>query len=220
MCSGAGVHYEDYVRVSCYDRCAMEAFESFVALALEAEKFVVSSAVKFDVRRRTAKVEREEEQTHGYEVDLVAARSDALVLATVKSFFGSGGVRSEDVLGTTTNDKTRKLYLLLNDTTVRDGVVRAAAERYGYPLDQVELRMYVGKFAAPVKGHHEKAIREWAGTQNVGRGPIRIIRVDEVVGKVREAASRKQYRDNAVLVTMKVLEAAGVLKVDLPDDIG
>ena len=43
----------------------MEAFESFVALALEAEKFVVSSAVKFNVKRRTAKLDYEEEQTHG-----------------------------------------------------------------------------------------------------------------------------------------------------------
>lgn len=175
----------------------METFEAFVALALEAENFVVSSSVKFDVRRRTAKVERTEEQTHGYEVDLVAARADALVLATVKSFLGSGGVRSEEVIGTTSDHKKRKLYLLLNDATVRDGVVRAAADRYRYALDRVELRMYVGRFAAPVKGHHEKAIREWAATQNVGQGPIQIIGVDQVVSKVRESASRKQYRDNA-----------------------
>ncbi|MFO0577950.1 MAG: hypothetical protein U1A78_28405 [Polyangia bacterium] len=198
----------------------MEAFESFVALALEAEKFVVSSAVKFDVKRRTAKRDYEEEQQHGYEVDLVAARSDALVLATVKSFFGSGGVRSEEVLGTTSSEKKRKLYLLLNDPIIRDSVIKAAADRYGYRLDQIELRMYVGRFAAPIKGHHEKAIREWAATQKVGRGSIQIIGVRDVVGSVREAASRKQYRDNAVLVTMKVLEAAGILEVKLPDDIG
>ena len=67
----------------------MEAFESFVAIALEVEDFVVSEAVKFPVQKLTKKVAYEESQTHGFEVDLVAARADRLVLATVKSFFGS-----------------------------------------------------------------------------------------------------------------------------------
>jgi hypothetical protein len=70
----------------------VEAFESFVALALEEEGLVVSPAVKFPVERRTARTSYEERQVHGYEVDLIGARSDLLVLATVKSFFGSRGV--------------------------------------------------------------------------------------------------------------------------------
>jgi len=70
----------------------MEAFESFVAVALEADGYVVSPAVKFPVRMKTKKAAYEELQTHGYEVDLVAARADSLILATVKSFFGSAGV--------------------------------------------------------------------------------------------------------------------------------
>jgi len=37
---------------------------------------------------------------------------------------------------------------------------------------------------------------------------------------VHAAAAQRQYRDNAVLVTMKVLEAAGMLPSDLPTDIG
>ncbi|MEZ5110342.1 MAG: hypothetical protein R2732_02410 [Microbacteriaceae bacterium] len=60
----------------------VEAFEQFVALALEAEGLVVSSALKFPVKRRTRKTAYEEWQTHGFEVDLVAARADKLVLAT------------------------------------------------------------------------------------------------------------------------------------------
>jgi hypothetical protein len=34
---------------------------------------------------------------HGYEVDLLGARADLLVFATVKSFFGSLGVEAKDV---------------------------------------------------------------------------------------------------------------------------
>lgn len=58
----------------------MEAFESFVALALETEGLVVSEALKFPVTRQTPSGL----QTHGYEVDLVGARADRLVLASVK----------------------------------------------------------------------------------------------------------------------------------------
>lgn len=95
----------------------MEAFESFVALALEREGFVVSEAVKFPVQLQTRKAAYKEMQTHGYEVDLVAARADRLVLATVKSFFGSRGVVADHVTGETTNERGGKLYLLL--TTAR-----------------------------------------------------------------------------------------------------
>jgi hypothetical protein len=56
---------------------------------------VVSEAVKFPVTRLTAKAIYAETQTHGFEVDLVGARHDKLVLATVKSFFGSRGVAAE-----------------------------------------------------------------------------------------------------------------------------
>ena len=70
------------------DGSTMESFEQFVAVAMEAEGFVVSKAVKFPVQRKTRKASHPEVQTHGYEVDLIGARSNRLVLATVKSFFG------------------------------------------------------------------------------------------------------------------------------------
>jgi hypothetical protein len=145
----------------------MEAFEQFVAVALESENFVVSAGVKFPVRRKTKKAKYEETQEHGYEVDLVGARSDKLVLATVKSFFGSQGVRAREVSGEGGNVG---LYRLLNDRVIRDGVVRGAAERYGYRQEQVSLRLYVGKFAR--NGRDEKAVRAWCETQVVGAGPL------------------------------------------------
>lgn len=43
--------------------------------------------------------------------------------------------------------------------------------------------------------------------------------LDQVVGRVRAAAAQKQYRDNPVLVTMKVLAEAGLLAVELPGDV-
>lgn len=172
----------------------MEAFESFVAVALEADGFVVSSAVKFDVTLKTKKAAYEEFQSHGYEVDLIGARADRLVLATVKSFFGSRGVVAEHVTGQTTNERWKKLYALLNNEDIRRQVVEGAGDRYGYSLNQIELRLYVGRFAAPTRGTHETAIRAWADQLVVGAGPIRVFGLKEVVGAVRAAAERKQYR--------------------------
>ena len=145
----------------------MEAFESFVAVALEVDDFVVSQAVKFPVRMQTRRAAYTEVQTHGYEVDLVAAKADQLVLATVKSFFGSRGVAAEHVTGETTtgepvSERKRKRYALLNDRVIRRKVVAAAARRYGYTRGQVELRLYVGRFAGRQTGEHEARIRQWA----------------------------------------------------------
>jgi hypothetical protein len=94
------------------------------------------------------------------------------------------------------------------------GVLKAASKRYGYPASQIELRLYAGRFAGRHTGEHERRIKEWAKTQRVGAGAIKIIGLQEVVQKVRIAAERKQYRDNAVLVAVKVLAEADQL-VDL-----
>lgn len=173
---------------------------------------VVSEALKFPVTQQTTSGR----QTHGYEVDLVGARADQLVLASVKSFFGSTGVVAEHVMGTAAKASFNKRYALLNNAVVRETVVEGAAERFGYPLDHVELRFYVGKFAGAKTGTHEKRIRDWCASQHVGAGPIRVVGVSEVVAQVRDEAAAKQYRDNAALVAMKVLEAAGALSWTLP----
>lgn len=189
----------------------VESFEQFVAVAMESEGLIVSEAIKFPVQRLTARRDYDEWQTHGYEVDLVGARSDRLVLATVKSFFGSRGVVSEHVMGTGGPRSSQRLYMLLNDPVIQEGVVATAAQRYGYRKDQVELRLYVGRFAAPVSGKHEAAIRAWAARQQVGCGPVGVYGLEDVVQAVRDVASSKTYRDNPILVTMKVLDAAGLL---------
>jgi hypothetical protein len=189
----------------------VEAFESFVAVALEAEGFVASGGVKFRVKLPTRKAAYTEEQPHGYEVDLVGARADRLVLASVKSAFGSRGVVAEHVTGETSDERASRLYRLLNDEVVRTRVVAEAAKRYRYRPDQVQLRLYVGRFSGRKVGEHEQRVRAWAAKQHVGRGPIEIIGVQEVVRIVREAADDTQYRDSAVLVTLKALQEAGQL---------
>lgn len=189
----------------------MESFEQVVAVAMEAEGLVVSPAVKFPVKRATNKAAYKEEQTHGYEVDLVGASAPRLVLATVKSFFGSRGVVADHVCGTGGAKSARNGYKLLNDSVIRDGVIAGACERYGYAPEQVELRLYVGRFAGKSTGAHERTIRAWAATQQVGAGPVRVYGLAEIMDDLRTAASSKTYRDNPVLVTMKMLAEAGLL---------
>jgi len=190
----------------------MESFESFVALALEDEGLVVSEAVKFRVKRRTSKASHVENPTHGFEVDLVGARADRLVLATVRSFLGSRGVVADHVTGRGGTPAQQRLYALLNNTVVRDTVLTAAAHRYGYRADQVEFRLYVGGFAAPTTRSHEDPIRDWCAAQNVGVGPVRVVGLTEVATIARRVAASKTYRDNAALTAIKVLDAAGMLQ--------
>jgi hypothetical protein len=185
----------------------MEAFESFVALSMSKEGLVVSGPLKFMIKKKTKKAVHDEYQTHGYEVDLIGARSDKLVLGTVKSFFGSDGVRSKEVSGESNAVGTAG-YKLLNDIDLRASVINEACLRYGYSEDQVELRLYAGKFAGK---NGENEVREWAATQIVGSGPIRVFGVKEVVADVKELAASKTYVDNPALVAVKVLAYAETL---------
>lgn len=190
----------------------MEAFEQFVAVALEAEGLVVSSSVKFPVRRQVKKSSREEFQTHGYEVDLVGARADRLILASVKSFFGSAGVKASEVRG---DSRGAGLYRLLNDSELRKEVVAAAAKRYGFSPEQVYLRLYVGKFAGR-NGSDEELVRAWCATQRVGAGPIEVVGLKQLIEQVRLPARSRSYINNPIIVSMKVLEAAGLLDLEKP----
>ena len=190
----------------------MEGFEQFVAVALSSEGYIVSSNLKFPVARRTKKQGYAEVQEHGYEVDLVGARADRLLLVSVKSFFGSAGVKADDVLG---SGKGAGGYRLLNDPEIRDGVITKAARRYGYATEQIRLRFCVGRFAGK-DGANERRVREWCATQVAGGGPIELLAVRQLIESVRAVAGQKTYLDNPVVVAMKVLAAAGLLDLSKP----
>lgn len=189
----------------------MEALESFVALALQDDGLVVSEAVKFRVTRQTAKAAYVETQTHGFEVDLVWASGNLLVLATVKSFLGSRGVVADQVMGLAVEPRANRLYAMINNPIVRAAVLDGASRHYGYSPDQVEFRLYVGKFAGGKSGEHERQIREWCTAQVIGRGPMKVFGLVEVARAARRVAASKTYRDNPALVAIKVLEAAPML---------
>jgi len=182
----------------------MESFEHVCKVALEAEGFVVTGNVKFLVRRLTRKASREEWQTHGYEVDLVGTRNEELVLASVKSFFGSRGVNSQSFKGLADESKHCDFggYKLFNDSELRDHVVELAATRYGFAVDQVKLRLYVGRFAG---GHEERVIEH---LQGMG---VRVETLEKIVDSLIETAQRRTYTDDPVVMTVKALAEAGRL---------
>ena len=70
------------------------------------------------------------------------------------------------------------------------------------------------------KGTTRSASENGARGRSRAPGPIEVFGVEDVVTKFRAAAAHRQYRDNAVLATMKVLEAAGLLPLKLPADVG
>jgi hypothetical protein len=85
-----------------------------------------------------------------------------------------------------------------------------AAEKFGYRESQVEMRLYGGKFKYGEKGLSE--VREWASKQKVGSGPISVFSGAEIASVVVELAKSKTYRDNEVLMTVKVLLASELIK--------
>ena len=184
----------------------MEAFESFVALAPETKGLVVSEALKFDIARQTTSGQ----QTHGYEVDLVGARHDLLVLASVKSYCGSRGVHADEVAGTFARASNNRRYSLLNQPEIRDRALEMAAE--------VRLQARPGRASA---------LRREARRQTRDSRCPRARVVRQAAGRARQHQSRRRRRcrrprargrhpqavpDNAALVALKVLDAAGALR--------
>lgn len=178
----------------------MESFEQLCKVALEAEGFVVTGNVKFFVRRKTRKAAYDEFQEHGYEVDLVGARADRLILASVKSYLGSRGVNRQNFVGLADTSKPTDYggYKIFNDAELRRDVVAAACTRYGYGASQVEMRLYVGKFA---RGHQNDVKRHLA------ERAVKVVTLPEILDAIVAYAGRKTYVDDPVVMTVKALAA-------------
>jgi hypothetical protein len=184
----------------------MESFEHLCKVALEAERFVVTGNVKFFVRRKTRKKGHPEYQEHGYEIDLVGARGDRLVLAEVKSYFGSRGVSRQGFRGLA--DETRRTHYerfkLFNEPDLRAEVCELARKQFGYEPDRLELRMYVGNFA---RGH-EQVVRAHLAKLDP---PVQVVGLGEIVDALLGLAEKRSYIDDPVVMTVKALAAARLL---------
>lgn len=187
----------------------MEGFEHVCKVALESENFVVASNLKFPVARQTRKLTREV-QTHGYEVDLVGARNGCLVLASVKSFFGSGGVSCDGFRGLAKKESNKfKRYLLFNDPDIQHGVIAKAAEFFGYAESEVQLRLYVGKFRSE---EDRRRIEEHLGKERDGFRTAEVIGIERIIDQIRNVAKRKMYQNDPVVMMMKALRYEERLK--------
>ena len=135
----------------------MEAFEHIVKVFLESQGYIVTTNVKFPVRRKTKKAKYGEYQTHGYEVDIVAAKANSLLLGSVKSLFGSRGVNRQGFKGIADARKGTHFdwYKIFNESEIREGVLQEAQKKYGYPLEQIRFCLFAGKFT---KGHEDIVI--------------------------------------------------------------
>lgn len=188
----------------------MEGFEHVVKVAMESENFVVTSNVKFPVLRQTRKKQHDEYQRSGYEIDLVGARGDRLLLASVKSYFGSRGVSKQGFVGLA--DETKKIHFfnhtLFNDEIVREGVISAACEKYGYEREQVELRFYAGKFANLAA---KEEITEHLANIVAGSGSVRVYDLDMILDQLITTAESKTYVDDPVVMLLKALKHSGRL---------
>lgn len=192
----------------------MESFEHLCKVALEAEGFAVTSNAKFPVRRQTKRTAYEEYQTHGYEIDLVGARGGQLILAEVKSFFGSAGVSRQGFVGLADERKRMHLdrYKLINSPDLRGEVLKLACERFGYLSKEVSWRMYVGKFASGQEGEIRNHLQSL-------KPPVEIVSLNQIVDTLILQAKRKTYFDDPVLMTVKAIMAANRLLGERPESV-
>jgi len=165
-----------------------EGFEQFVKVALEAEDLIVSGNLKFFVRRRT---KNRQLQTHGYDVDLVGARRDKLVLASVKSFFGSKGVGEQGFDGIDDplkSSKEQELYKMFNYPDVQEGIIKEASRQFGYTEDLIELRLYVGRFK---NARAQKIITEHLLNPPEGLRPAKVFGIEEIAELVLAVLNKR-----------------------------
>lgn len=189
----------------------MEAFEHVVKVYLETRHYIVTSGVKFPITKLIVKRSgRKERQTHGYEVDLVAARRDELILASVKSFFGSAGVHRQGFRGLADESKPTHFgrYTMFNERAIMRGMIRGASARFGYPPKRIRMCLFVGKFHRP----DEVDIRKHLARLRTPAGTVEVIGLDEIVRQLLAATTSRTYINDPVLMTLKVLRAADLLK--------
>ncbi len=187
----------------------MEGFEHLVKVTMEAEKLIVTGNVKFHVQKQTTSGN----QTHGYEIDLVGARQNKLVLASVKSFFGSRGVsrvgfqglHDLNVVITARLRKACSLYKVFNDAELQTKIIDDACGRYGYSPDQVELRLYAGRFR---NESDRREITTLLTGMVAGGGPVQVYGVEQVMGKLMAVLDSKTYVNDPVVSTLKALAEA------------
>lgn len=189
----------------------MEAFEHIVKVYLESQGYIATTNVKFPVRIRTKKVDREEYQTHGHEVDIVAAKSDSLILGSVKSFFGSKGVSRKAFRVST--DEADGSYLvgydMFNKPEISKAIIEGAEQRYGYRKSQIHFCLFVGKFKSK---DDEEIITKELSNLKIGDNPVKVYNVRDVSKGLLKAAESKTYIDDPVLTTLKALRQSGYLK--------
>jgi hypothetical protein len=189
----------------------MESFEHLVKVALESENLIVATNLKFHVKRRTRKASVKEEQTHGYEVDLVGAKNRRLVLASVKSYFGSTGVNRQGFKNIAKDGRQTYFdnYKLFNYKDIREGVIAKAASQFGYSTNQVELRLYVGHFQ---NDEEQQEVTKHLRTIKAGRGPIKVVGLLEIVEAALGVANSATYINDPVVMTLKALKKAAQAK--------
>ncbi|PIP49124.1 MAG: hypothetical protein COX14_00945 [Chloroflexi bacterium CG23_combo_of_CG06-09_8_20_14_all_45_10] len=182
----------------------MEAFEHIVKVYLESQGYIVTTNVKFPVRIRTKKAKYPEYQTHGYEVDIVGAKSNSLLLGSVKSFFGSSGVNRQGFKGIA--DASKKTYFdrykIFNEPEIRKAIVEDVKKKYGYSSGQIQFCLFVGKFN---KSDEDSII------QYLNEVQVKVYDLKTVMRHLIEASKSNTYIDDPVIVTLKALRQVGFL---------
>jgi hypothetical protein len=176
----------------------MESYEHVVKVWMESKGYAVSSGVKFMLKLPTQKKVWKEEQEHGYEVDLIAARRDKLVLVNVKSYFGSKGL---SLVGL----QREKMF---SRDEVWKGIFKGACERYGYSRDQVELWVVAGRVRRIEQTRVRDFLKEFSKRWDLQTAFFTAV---EVANGLMAATDSKTYMNDPVIATVRTFRETGHL---------
>jgi hypothetical protein len=91
-------------------------------------------------------------------------------------------------------------FLFINNKKKRTELIALAAEKFGYQVKDVEVRLYAGKYAG-LTG--EKEIREWASKQILGGGPLQVVNALQLSQVINALAQESHYQNNVAIAFAK-----------------
>jgi len=97
---------------------------------------------------------------------------------------------------------------MFNERRVRNGVLKAASDRYGYPKGKIQFALFCGKFTAC----DEAVVRRHLRAMKVGAGPIWVIGPKQIVEGIIGFPKNRTYINDPVLATLKLLQRTHYLR--------
>ncbi len=98
---------------------------------------------------------------------------------------------------------------MINDKKKRAELIELVAEKYGYDVKDVEVRLYAGKFAGKTG---EQLIRDWASKQILGGYELQVVNALQLSTVIEALAKETHYQNNIAVAFAKTQFEAALIR--------